>query len=425
MKKLVLRITAFAAVIAAILLASHVYVTRIDRARLEAQLAALRAAGEPTSLEDLAREPIAPEKNAATFLQRALGDAEAAQKEWDAIFPEGYYLGGPLSKSQQEKAQTVFDAHANIVPLLEQAAACPDYDPQIDYNLPEQAFIDRCSERWGANRTAARVLRARTTLFLAKGRRDEALASMTLLFRLCRHFDHEPLAVGYLVSIACRGIAVEGANAVLQSGPVSKGSREALERELQLHDVVRAYVAALRSERAFALDAWRSTPSRQIWIRREIGFAAESRYVEIFGEYLETASRPYYELKPPEPAPERFLPFLRQGQAPADLARQSMHGVRKAMENDRARLRALRVLNALQVKSPPDAKAPPKLSDLGLPPDVTIDPFDGKPLRIKKVPNGWLIYSVGENLIDDGGDVESNKDVGIGPPRSESTAESK
>ncbi len=39
----------------------------ITDTRLERQLAAIRAAGDPLSLAELARKPIPPEKNAATY----------------------------------------------------------------------------------------------------------------------------------------------------------------------------------------------------------------------------------------------------------------------------------------------------------------------------------------------------------------------
>ena len=55
---------------------------------------------------------------------------------------------------------------------------------------------------------------------------------MILLFRLCRQFDHEPMLLGYLISVSCRGFAINGTNAVLQSEHVSKESRESLEHEL-------------------------------------------------------------------------------------------------------------------------------------------------------------------------------------------------
>ena len=60
--------------------------------------------------------------------------------------------------------------------------------------------------------------------------------------------------------------------------------------------------------------------------------------------------------------------------------------------------------------------AEPALADLGLPADVTTDPFNDEPLHIRKLPTGWLIYSVGADLKDDGGDLTDYHDVGVGPP---------
>ncbi len=39
------------------------------------------------------------------------------------------------------------------------------------------------------------------------------------------------------------------------------------------------------------------------------------------------------------------------------------------------------------------------------PAELTIDPFDGQPLRTRRDTTGLLIYSVSQNLVDDGGDV--------------------
>ena len=42
---------------------------------------------------------------------------------------------------------------------------------------------------------------------------------------------------------------------------------------------------------------------------------------------------------------------------------------------------------------------------------VPLDPFDGKPLRMKKADKGLILYSVGANLEDDGG-VDGKEDQG-------------
>ena len=53
--------------------------------------------------------------------------------------------------------------------------------------------------------------------------------------------------------------------------------------------------------------------------------------------------------------------------------------------------------------------------DLKLPEEETIDPFTGKPLVMKRLSDGWVIYSVGKDLQDDGGKVDDRSDFGLGP----------
>jgi hypothetical protein len=60
----------------------------------------------------------------------------------------------------------------------------------------------------------------------------------------------------------------------------------------------------------------------------------------------------------------------------------------------------------------------PQLRKLGLSAAATVDPFSGGGLSIKKTARGWLVYSVGPNLKDDGGKIEDpiDGDIGLGPP---------
>ena len=83
--------------------------------------------------------------------------------------------------------------------------------------------------------------------------------------------------------------------------------------------------------------------------------------------------------------------------------------------------RCLRVLNAIQARSANGNELVPKLNELGLPSEATIDPFNGEPLHVKKLPEGWMVYSVGPDLKDDGGILDGKTDVGAGPIRKEET----
>ena len=56
--------------------------------------------------------------------------------------------------------------------------------------------------------------------------------------------------------------------------------------------------------------------------------------------------------------------------------------------------RSVRVLNALQSRRAARDDQVPDLTDLGLSEATTIDPFNSKPLQVKKLDNGWMVYSV-------------------------------
>ena len=45
-----------------------------------------------------------------------------------------------------------------------------------------------------------------------------------------------------------------------------------------------------------------------------------------------------------------------------------------------------------------------------------MDPYSGNPLLLKLLPNGWTVYSVGKDGIDNGGQLKSLQDIGFGPP---------
>ena len=81
-----------------------------------------------------------------------------------------------------------------------------------------------------------------------------------------------------------------------------------------------------------------------------------------------------------------------------------------------AKCRALRILIALKRMQNPesllrrDGTLDP--AELGLSKEAVTDPHSGKPLVVRKKGDGWLIYSVGPDQIDDGGDLGTFDDPG-------------
>lgn len=56
----------------------------------------------------------------------------------------------------------------------------------------------------------------------------------------------------------------------------------------------------------------------------------------------------------------------------------------------------------------------PLVYALGVPKSMTLDRMNGEPMKVKRVDGKWVVYSVGPDLKDDGGDLENRKDIGVG-----------
>jgi hypothetical protein len=412
-----------AGVAIAILLMLNAYFVWSPGKVLERRLVALRQAGDPIQLADLTREPIPPEENADVFLRRAADDLDAIQKELLAYYPKGGYPPETVAPADQDKLEKLFAAYPKVMPLLEQAADCPDNDPQLDCSLPTTRFLELYYERPEKHRLLNRVLRARSAWLLLKGRADDALATQLLTLRLTRQWRREPLMIGYLVTVACELGAMEGVNQVLQAGPVSPSVRQALDAELVLHDTMDGYNWALRSERAFSLSAMREIPGTAFWLTRGFGNDAMLRLLELYDRYLEKSSQPYARVVSEYNAATRpTASLLNPFRNLVTLLEPSMAAIRDPAERTRAMSRSLRVLNAIQARVPSGSNQVPKLADLGLPEQATIDPYNSEPLHVKKLPEGWMVYSVGRNLVDDGGITDYKNDLGAGPINREESA---
>ena len=94
-----------------------------------------------------------------------------------------------------------------------------------------------------------------------------------------------------------------------------------------------------------------------------------------------------------------------------------MRAVFQANARSLALSRALRVGIALRQFAEENGREANGWEELDLPEKATIDPYSGGPLKLKPTDDGWVIYSVMQNGVDDGGDFRGHKDYGIAPPK--------
>lgn len=383
---------------------------------LEHQLQPLRQAGEPLSIADLTPASASPERNATTYLRRALKSVEALNKELSPLGQryDDYYDSDDrhrvrLNQRGIDLIKSALAAYPDAVPLTEQAANAPDYIPDHDYTLPPQPFLEPYLQRVQQNRAFARVLQYRADLLLARHERENSLQTGLTLLRLDRHFQREPMLIGYLVSVAVQSMAIDEIARALDDGPIPSELHEQIDAELAGFWQSQAFVATLKSERAYGIDSFRSFRGLGLpgYFKRD-----ECDYLKRMAAEIEIGAAPRYK----SAAAVTRMNADTEGAGP--LTRNmlpALEAAREAHLRSLARMQCLSVLNALTRQDGNEGTTQPSIDNLELPDHVKIDPYNGQPLKIKRIETGWVVYSVGPNLTDDGGKIENREDVGVGP----------
>ena len=102
-------------------------------------------------------------------------------KDLAAFYASDAYKNDQLGPAEIQMLADMLDAHPELVALVERAAACPDYDPQLDGSLGSDEFINFQMERFGPLKPAARLLSYQTTVLLARGQCEQAAQSAIAL----------------------------------------------------------------------------------------------------------------------------------------------------------------------------------------------------------------------------------------------------
>ena len=212
------------------------------------------------------------------------------------------------------------------------------------------------------------------------------------------------------MAIACLSISLEATGRVLQSDQLSPEARQRLDAELARQEIRSAYRNSFRTERAVGLDHFADARLMLGYTGYPHGKQDQLSYLELFELLIANADRP---LGDPQAKAEMRVVLDRAGPLTKLLA-PAIQATDEAVTRSEAKVRCLRVLNALLAHGTDGAKGV-RIDDLSLPADATTDPFTGKPLQVKHSDAGWVVYSVGRNLQDDGGQFDEVADVGFGP----------
>ncbi len=269
-----------------------------------------------------------------------------------------------------------------------------------------------------------------------EGDPDGALADCRRLLNLGRSLGDEPLLISQLVrNNAARG-AVRAAERVLAQGEPADAALADLQRRFAAEDGHPGLAIGLRGERPgmdglMALIQAGDFPWQEVaqWADREDRTGYETTDALLFSVTPggEKESRAAMLRHITDLIAAARLPEAEQGAAfaqaearrkemplPARLLSPRGSAASRRFREGRAELRCAIAALAAERYRRRQGRWPERLDELT--PDllekVPADPFTGAPLRLRRLADGLVIYSVGDDGQDDGGDVDDGPNVG-------------
>lgn len=262
-----------------------------------------------------------------------------------------------------------------------------------------------------------------------KGDGDAALAAVRASFNAGRSVGDEPFSISQLVRVACVAVAVKGAERVL--GLSEPGDAELLRLQRLAEDEARhpAYRLAMRGERGafhagyLALMSGdtsvvdllgngeaRLAPRLSGWVLRQAARRDYPRTLAILNKSVAIAEAPAEKQPALEDELRDEIRALPRTAVFARLVVPAFDRLGDAFRRQQGLARALAVALACERHRRATGAWPSNLSRL-VPKylaAVPADPHDGQPLRYRREAGGAVVYSVGVDRRDNGGNLCAN-----------------
>jgi hypothetical protein len=241
-----------------------------------------------------------------------------------------------------------------------------------------------------------------------------ALDDVEGIFALSDAIRGEPTIISQLVRIAIHVVGCEAAVKIAPAGTWNDDGLKSLQLRIEGARFKDEMVRALGGEQALVLAAMESLPLGPLRATNE------REAIRVFERSIEANSQPWTENLRSHRALTAEL-LAGKGNVATDLLRREVREVLPALEQAavsaalaEARQKCAVAIIALVRFRMSHQQLPKSLEELaGLIPEGTkpgaaalVDPFDGKPLRYTIGEKRVFVYSVGENAVDDGGDVD-------------------
>jgi len=263
---------------------------------------------------------------------------------------------------------------------------------------------------------------------------EQAAESVVASLAITRALNQEPVIISRLVAIACHGVSIESLQHVLNRTPLTDEQLVKLAVALMETEDPQGLTRMFIGERCFGIDRfeqirqdkWRSSSDdtsywyaqlfRCLWKASGLLELDELAYLNLMHDFVKAT-----QLSPPQSIAATKALTVKAKQLPfyVILSRRTLDGLDNVVTFDVrqvARVRTAVASLAIERYRLAKGDLPEKLSDV-VPTyldAIPQDPFDGKPLRYKKLVRGYVVYSVGDDGEDNGGAELNSEGLSVG-----------
>lgn len=368
---------------------------------VEAEIAQLKAAGQPVTFAEWQKSlpPVAEANDAAPFYKAAF--ALYQKSTWnDKVMGLLDRLKPPTTQPAMSPAPSdaeikeVLAANAAVLEKVDLGSARPQC--AYDFDLSRGA-VDVMLPDLTALKALTRLLQLRTIWLARQGHVSEAANSLVSSFRLLRIADRWPTLIASLVKVSCAALYVNAIPAILEAGPLSDPQLAAIESALAQADPTVGMERIWAVERVYILEQWHESLGKGQ--RTPAGDSMVVQELQTCRQYMEAAHRGW---------PEAF-----------DLAQHITSAYSRTFVlfgRTAGTVRSAQVAVMAERYRLAKGQLPASLKELRdfVGHELPVDPFTGKDLIYKVQGKGFMVYSVGDDKVDDGGPVQSpQKDWGL------------
>jgi hypothetical protein len=403
--------------------------------QIERRLAALKADGLPVTIADVVPEPVPDAQNAAVVYQTVF------EVSFDPTTGPAARTDAPLARLDDVTDRTGGD-RMRLAPGARELLSTPEAEQVLRTlrqasELPYSVFPVNWEDGFAAlfphlqrYRSGARVLWAQALISAEDGRTEEALDWCLVALRMSEHPLAEPSLIAQLVGYAVQAITFDAMREILSTGAVSPAMAaefETLLRDMDLHE---GFSAAMDAERALVCDIYdllRREPARIYsmldihrgfpnsiyfgWPGRPFHKLDQLIYLDYAQRYDDFWDEPYRDVAADFDAlaqelsrPAEFYRAPTKGVVARTLA-PAYGGAARKRDSALAQINLCRVAMALKAHKSTHGAYPAHLEQLQQALDYQLpeDPFSGKDFVYTPQADGFTLYSLGEDLDDDGG----------------------